>query len=289
MKSIKKNVGFMAIIIVLSILIGAGMFAGGTLAADKAAGEADVTTKSAITASESDYWFRMLEENPVKGGVLEIREGDDVDLRWWDDYEQHEDWTRMELCVPVERGDIAIGNDDLNWTSSDNDIIEIYAYGDEGITLWNVKKSGEVTITAEIKEGVVIRGLPDGFTGGSITFNVIDSQATSDFYISILNAKESYKPGEYVNIEASAENSTEEEKDALLITALYSGDKMLLHSGSGNKVEAGESIKLSSGFLLPENSAGYKIKVFVWDKWYDPATGTGGEALSDVIEINVAE
>lgn len=282
MKNIKKIIVSAASLVVLSILMGVSCLGGEVFAAE-------VTTRAGImaAASEYDFWFKMAATNPVNGEYLEIREGDEIDLRWWDDYSVKEN-TRMELIAPGKRGaSVSIGNDDVNWTTSDDSIIELYEK--DGLMLWKVKKTGEVTITAEIKEDVLAglqRTLQDGFTGGSITFNVIDSQAVSDFEIST-NAKTSYTAGEYVNIEATAKNNTTEDKDVLLITALYDGNKMLVHSGSGNKVEAGKSIKLSSGFLLPENSAGYKIKVFVWDKWYDPTTSSGGNALSDVIEIEV--
>lgn len=282
MKNIKKIIVSAASLVLLSILMGMSCLGGEVFAAE-------VTTRAGImaTASEDVFWFKMAAPNPLNGEYLEIREGGEVDLRWWDDYSVKEN-TRMDLIAPGKRGaSVSIGNDDVNWTTSDDSIIELYEK--DGLTLWNVKKPGEVTITAEIKEDVfpgLSRTLQDGFTGGSITFNVIDSQAVSDFEIST-NAKASYTAGEYVNIEATAVNNTTEDKEVLLITALYDGNKMLVHSGSGNKVEAGKSIKLSSGFLLPENSAGYKIKVFVWDKWYDPATSIGGNALSDVIEIEV--
>lgn len=293
MKNIKKINIFMASFVVLTILIGISRFGNGAFAVDKAEGHGDVTTGAAIGVMSSgpDYNFVTASTNN-DGEKLKISQGDNVDLRLWENF-NHETLARMTLNVPGTDGrgratTHNILNDELIWTTSDESIIELYEY--ENFILWNVKKSGQVTVTAVIKQEKLdeFEGLRMSvdFTEVSITFNVIDSQSVSDFEIS-LNAKESYTAGEYVNIEATAVNNTTEDKDVLLITALYDGNKMLVHSGSGNEVEAGESIKLNSGFLLPENSAGYKIKVFVWDKWYDPATSTGGNALSDVTEIEV--
>ena len=272
MKSIKKILSFTAVIVVLSVLCMGNVFA-------------DVVTPAAITASGEFPVFRLNFVNNL-GNSLNlppIHNGDKVD---------DEANPVVHLCVEVEMPDgsittLKLATVNLVWTVPSDSVLK----------LSNGKTNGKINkkiTTGTAKINVVPNtGSQDSykeyFVGGDITFEIYDASIVPEFEVSIVNKPSSYGAGQYVNIEALAANNGDAEKDALLIAALYDGNKMLLHSGSGSKVAAGSSIKLNAGFLLPENSAGYKVKVFIWDKWYDPATGTGGEALSDVVTIDVVE
>ncbi len=88
--------------------------------------------------------------------------------------------------------------------------------------------------------------------------------------------------GEDLNIKAKATNISDEDKDALLIVGLYDkSNTMVTYAYSEKEVEAGETLNLGAGFKLPENSSGYKVKIFVWDSWESK------NPISDMTEIEV--
>ena len=120
----------------------------------------------------------------------------------------------------------------------------------------------------------------------SVTFTIYDDSSVP-FDVSLTEVPASVNAGDDVVIKASAVNNTEASQNVLLIAALYNHNEMVQLHLSPADVAARSSSELEIRFKLEDDTSGYRIKIFLWDKLYDPASSTGGRAFKDVKVISI--
>ncbi len=118
----------------------------------------------------------------------------------------------------------------------------------------------------------------------SVTIEIYDDTALP-FDISLTEFPTTLSAGDNVTIKALAVNNTDISQDALLIVVLYKNNEMVEIHYNDTNVSAQSSSELEVRFNLGEDTSGYRIKIFLWDKFYNPATNTGGKAFKDIRTI----
>lgn len=92
------------------------------------------------------------------------------------------------------------------------------------------------------------------------------------------------RPNEWLDASSSVTNHLAISQDVMLIVALYdSNGSMKDISFTSQKIDPGEMKMLHSGFKLPSELAGYKVRTFVWDG--TSFSDSLMQPLSDVYEI----
>lgn len=95
------------------------------------------------------------------------------------------------------------------------------------------------------------------------------------------NTVDFLSPSEFIMINVNIENVSQNSSPAALIVALYDDNDAMVNIGLVEKQMApGEKAILKTGFKLPADVAGHKIKIFVWDSI------KGMKPLSDVITFD---
>ena len=143
-----------------------------------------------------------------------------------------------------------------------------------------IKKPGKAVINFKVTRS------SDGVPVGDNLVTIIAKEPvdSSKFSVELINLPENLQSGDDVNIVAKAAMPSvgNDSENALLIVGLYDrNNTMINYSYAEKEVLAGQSVKLGAGFKLPENSSGYKVKIFLWDNWANK------NAISDVTEIDV--
>lgn len=140
---------------------------------------------------------------------------------------------------------------EIEWTSSDNEIAEVDKDG-KVIT----KKSGKVTITAQVKGTDIEDSMELEIHG-----RVFEIEYIGDTDV---------KNGEQVNAGIKLMNLTEEIKPATLMVALYDNqtDRLLNYSIVKKELGNREELELAVGFLVPK-TGDYYIKAFLWEDLQD--------------------
>lgn len=92
--------------------------------------------------------------------------------------------------------------------------------------------------------------------------------------------------GKYLDAKVKVTNALSEDKQVLIIAALYDGNgglKMVNHAYSSSLVKAGQTLQLNAGFQLPASVAGFKVKLMVWEG--EDLMNTTMMPLADVVEL----
>jgi len=93
-----------------------------------------------------------------------------------------------------------------------------------------------------------------------------------DYEVNTTYSTNELVPKDTVTATSSVKNNTNSQKNVMAITALYDeNERMRNLSFISKAIEPGATERLSAGFMLPEDVAGYKVKTFVW----------GGTSLDD--------
>lgn len=243
--------------------------------------EVEVQNIAPLSEGEHDYNFRIRERNTgkelPKQVIMRKRENDPnlyeyVDLAVQLFYEDENGDTQSERSFSVgpkfEISWIINGKEDSNVN---------FAELKSGKTL-RIKKPCEVTLIVEYRDEEMNAKLGQA----RYTVKAIDEAdiINEDFEIQI--EKPDVVAGDDLNIKAIVANISDEDKNALFIAGLYDkSNTMITYAYSEKEVKVGETIDLGAGFKLPENSSGYKVKIFVWDSWESK------NPISDITEIEV--
>lgn len=138
-------------------------------------------------------------------------------------------------------------------------------YSDNSTKAIAVQWNGAVDTSKIGKQ--TIQGTVAGFTG-SISVNVIVSAdtASKDFTVNTAFDLSSLQPNKMLNGHATITNNNSSINSVLVIMALYDdSDRMINMCYISKNIPVGNTENLSTGFKLPENTANYKVDMFVWD------------------------
>lgn len=108
------------------------------------------------------------------------------------------------------------------------------------------------------------------------TINIVEEEeeAEKSYAVDIVNKPSDYTEGGDVNIRvrASVTSGTGiQSQPVLVVVGLYdNSERMISYSYVEQTIAPGEERVLAAGFMLPEASAGYEVRVFIWDEWNTP-------------------
>ncbi|MGN9165098.1 hypothetical protein ACTNDY_07380 [Tissierellaceae bacterium HCP3S3_D8] len=241
----------------------------------------EVQNIAPLSEKEHDYNFRIRERNTgnelPKQVIMKKRE-DNPNLYEYIDLP-------VQLFYEDENGDT---KSEYSFSEGPNFIISWIVDGKEGKKNKFAKMDGgqtlriykpcEVTLIVEYRN----EEKKEKFGQARYTVKAIDEVdiVNEDFEIQI--EKPDVVAGDDLNIKAIVANISDEDKNALFIAGLYDkSNTMITYAYSEKEIKIGETIDLGAGFKLPENSSGYKVKIFVWDSWESK------NPISDITEIEI--
>lgn len=126
--------------------------------------------------------------------------------------------------------------------------------------------------------------LESAMSDGVIATTAKDTSSANNFTVKSNFNLDKLESGKLLDVQTNVTNNNSSQQSVLVIVALYDGtEKMVNMSYISKIIGVGCTDNLSAGFMLPQDTINYKVKVFVWDG--DSITASSMQPLSNMVTL----